>query len=112
MREFLKKLGSLSLGVSALSLVLANAAITHGCARSPSSQATPQAPPAAHGPVPGSGKPMAGVEPTESEDPCEPPEYMHATKAPVWIPPGCRGGDAVPAREAPSSSENAAQQAP
>lgn len=115
MRELLKKLGSVTLGVGALALVLANAAMTHGCARSSTAQVTPR-----------SGPPSAGAEPKTSEgttvagessaDPkCTPPSYMYATKAPIWVPPECNGGTATPTpspQQMPSSPANTQQQAP
>jgi hypothetical protein len=115
MRELLKKLGSLTLGVGALALVLANAAMTHGCARSSTVQVTPR-----------SGPPSAGAEPKTSEGTtlagdgsanpkCTPPSYMYATKAPIWVPPECYGGKPAatpPPQQVPSQGANAEQQAP
>jgi hypothetical protein len=101
MRDFAKKLGSLVLGVGALGLVLANAAMTHGCASSPPTQVPPNAAP-----------PNAAAESPKS-NPCDPPSYMYATKAPIWVPPECHGGKPAPQpgpQQAPAS--NAQVQAP
>ena len=116
MRKLFEKLGSLALGVGALGLVLAHAAMTHGCASSP---ATPAAPPGA---TPGASvatPPEASVaSDNPSGDPdCQVPQYMHATKAPVWmmLPPKCRedlGANAPSQAQEPSLPAAAQQQAP
>jgi len=117
MRKLFEKLGSLALGVGALGLVLAHAAMTHGCASSP---ATPAAPPGA---TPGAS---VATPPTKASvasdsalgDPdCRVPEYMYATKAPVWtmLPPKCRkdmGSNAPQQAREPSLPAEAQQQAP
>lgn len=84
MRELFQKAGSLVLGVAALGLLLVNAAMTHGCASSQPAPATP-------------GSSASAVQRDPNADPdCQVPEYLHATKAPVWtmLPPKCRGGTA------------------
>jgi hypothetical protein len=100
MRELLKKAGSLALAIGALGLVLANAAVHHGCGGSrhaPAVQAAPAPAPVA-----------AGTDPD-----CQMPDYMHATKAPVFLPPKCH-----PSREReqgsaePAAQENEAESAP
>jgi hypothetical protein len=108
MRESLKKLGSLTLGAGALVLVLANAALTHGCARSSTAQVTPQTAP----PSEDSDSPTAKGSANPN---CTPPSYMYATKAPIWVPPECYGGNPVPTQppqQVPSQGANAEQQAP
>jgi hypothetical protein len=117
MRKLFEKLGSLVLGVGALGLVLAHAAMTHGCASSP---ATPAAPPGA---MPGASVAappaktgVASDNPSADPD-CQVPEYMPATKAPVWmmLPPKCRedtGSNTPPQSRGPSLPAAAQQQAP
>jgi hypothetical protein len=105
MRKLFEKAGSLLLGMGALGLLLTNAAMTHGCASSPPQQATP-------------GGNASGIQGDPSADPdCEVPEYLYATKAPVWsmLPPKCRGGTGpnVPAQaQEPTLPAEAQQQAP
>ena len=91
MQEPLRKAGALALGTGALSLVLVNAFLTHGCGgtrpaaavetpgRSGESRtATPPAPAASN---------QAATPPTDPD--CTPPPYMYATKAPIWLPAKC-----------------------
>jgi hypothetical protein len=92
MRDLIKKAGSLVLGVGALSLAIVHAAATHGCASSP--------PPAAE-----------NATPTGAKADCTPPDYMYATKAPILLPPHCRGEPASPPQQAPSEAKET-QQAP
>jgi hypothetical protein len=117
MRELMKKVGSLVLGVGALALVLANAAMTHGCARSTTAQVTPQAGPPSAASEPPSANPTATAAGGGANPNCTPPSYMYATKAPIWtmLPPECRGGTPTPTpapQQAPSPGANAEQQAP
>jgi hypothetical protein len=104
MRDLIKKAGSLVLGVGALSLALVHAAATHGCASSaPPTQAPdshPTAPPAA-----------ANATPVGAHPDCTPPDYMYATKAPILLPPHCRGEPASPPPQAPPGAKET-QQAP
>lgn len=99
MRELVRKAASLALWVGALVLMLVHAALTHGCAGARAEGATPNAGP--YGPLGGpeqaspseSGSVVtpandANAE-AKAEDPCKPPPYMYATKAPIWIPPEC-----------------------
>jgi hypothetical protein len=121
MRDLFKKLGSLALGVGALALVLANAAMTHGCAGSPGTQqATPQAglspseaePPNETEPPSSKANPVAG-KPAANPN-CKVPEYMYATKAPIWVPPECYGGTPAPnpaPAQMPSPRANVEEQA-
>ena len=114
MRDLLKKVGSSVLGLGALALVLVNAAMTHGCARASNTQASPPPSPSPGAVVEAPGLPAANAASASSaNDPCRPPSYMFATKAPVWIPPECTSIDPVPAKApAESSPSNAARQAP
>jgi hypothetical protein len=123
MRDLFKKLGSLALGVGALSLVLVNAAMTHGCASSSATQqATPQAglPPNETEPPPNEAppsplKPNAVAGKPAANPNCEVPSYMYATKAPIWLPPECHGGTPAPTpaqAQKPNPAANAVQQAP
>ncbi len=105
MRELAKKAGSLALAAGALALVLANAAVTHGCsaARPPGAPSSASSPP--------SSVDVAAAKPDPD---CVVPSYMYATKAPIFVPPKCRGEAASePAAQASPGPENAAQhQAP
>lgn len=121
MRQLLKKAGSLTLAVGALSLVLFNAAVNHGCGGArpaePAAQMAPASEPLRTSEPPvavGAGVPSA----SGAADPdCEMPYYMHATKAPVLIRDECRAkaarveGAAEPAvqSDAPAPQQ---QQAP
>lgn len=116
MRELSKKVGSLALGVGALSLLLANAAFTHGCGGSrPDPVVTQVEVPA---PVNAEHRPAAApAEPASAGDDCGEPEYMHATKAPVWMTErncrdGTTGDEKGAAERAPPGSANAERQAP
>ena len=121
MRDLVKKVGSLVLASGALSLLLANAALTHGCSGArhgaPATQVG-EPPPAAAEEQPRAGEPSppaaaAATASTEGEDCDEVPPYMHATKAPVM--PMRRCGKSTPnAKQAaePASPRNNAQQAP
>lgn len=130
MRELAKKVGSLALAVGALSLVLANAALNHGCAGSQPAanaqaepgrddlrppnpdtdgeRAKPTAPTASAAPSPpgvnGTGLGLTG------DDDCD-PSYMYATKAPVIRVGNCRpGGQAAkPGAKSAVSPSNAQQ---
>jgi len=98
MHDWIKKAGSLVLGVGALGLALVHAAATHGCASSNTQAQAPAAEPAPSG--------------ADSER-CKVPSYMYATKAPIWLPPECYGQPANRSeapQQAPDDS-NAAQQA-
>lgn len=113
MRELFTKVASLTLGVGALGFVMVNAALTHGCASSPATQVTLQA-----APTPKSNTTAVADDPTTDPD-CQVPEYMYATKAPVWtmLPPKCRGeapanAPVPPQSQAPSPPVEAQQQAP
>jgi hypothetical protein len=107
MSERLKKAGSLALGIGALSLVLFNAAMTHGCGGSRAGEPTPQVasePPAEAEPLVApkasassspNPKPMvstaAKVEELFGGDgDCEEPPYMPATKAAVMPMRRCK----------------------
>jgi len=114
MRNLFKKLGSLALGVGALTLVLSNAALTHGCARSPTAQA-PQAGTASEASESSGSDNPAVSEKAAANPNCTPPSYMYATKAPIWVPPECYGGTPAatpPPQQLPSQGANAQQQAP
>lgn len=129
MRELAKKVGSLALAVGALTLVLFNAALNHGCA---SSQPAARAEPGRDDlrpPSPGAGSERAkAVAPTASMAPslrdvdgsgpglagdedCD-PSYMYATKAPVIRVGNCRGGGqaANPGAKSAVDPSNAQQQ--
>jgi hypothetical protein len=121
MRELLKKAGSLALGLGALSLVLFHAAVNHGCGGSraePAAQAGPE--PAVLAPSSAPPSPAATANhasasaPSASPDPdCERPSYMHATKAPVFVPEKCRpapGGKLAEPAVPSSNGNNAPQQ--
>lgn len=119
MRELLKKAGSLALGLGALSLVLFHAAVNHGCGGSrpePAAQAGPE--PAGIAPSPPSPAATANhasvSAPSATPDPdCEQPSYMHATKAPVFVPEKCRpapGGKLAEPAVPSSNGNNAPQQ--
>jgi hypothetical protein len=118
MGQLLKKAGSLTLAVGALSLVLFNAAVNHGCGGARPAEPAAQMAPASESP-PASEPPVAVGVPSASAaaDPdCETPSYMHATKAPVWVPDKCRGkaagvkGVAEPAEQSKAPAPQ--QQAP
>ena len=116
MREFSKKLGSLALGVGALSLVLVNAAMTHGCARSSTPAVSPQAGRPSEVATPASTGSAAAENGAANPD-CTPAPYMYATKAPVWmmLPPECRGEPptTTPApQQMPSPGAHSTEQAP
>jgi hypothetical protein len=98
MASRLKKVGSLGLGLCALALVMANAAMTHGCA---GSQATQQA-----------TSPPGATSPPATDPDCVAPSYMYATKAPVyWTPPiKCAAGKPTPMPPPPAQA-NAVEQA-
>jgi hypothetical protein len=100
MQGFVKKVGSLVLGIGALSLLLANAALTHGCGGARREAPVPQVetPPAAAGPAPTEPSPVAQPSPPQTveapaasaEPDCEEaPPYLHATKAPVYLVRPC-----------------------
>jgi hypothetical protein len=133
MHDLVKKVGSLVLGASALSLLLVNAALTHGCSGAtrdaPATQAgapppaTPQQPRGSEQP-PGAA-PVTAAAPTPpasadasasaGEDDCEEDApYMHATKAPVMPMRRCGKKSTPNAKQTtqPSSPSNAQQQAP
>jgi hypothetical protein len=121
MRDLVKKVGSLVLGIGALSLLLANAALTHGCSgarRDAPATQVGEPPPAATEEQPRAAEPSppAGAAPaasSEDEDCDEAPHYMHATKAPVM--PMRRCGKSTPSAKRtaePASPKNNAQQAP
>jgi hypothetical protein len=131
MRELAKKVGSLALAIGALTLVLINAGLNHGCASSQpavNAQAEPgrdDLPP----PDPDAGaaraKPVAPPASTASSlqddngrglglagDDCN-PSYMPATKAPVFVYDKCRPGaqSGKPSTKGAVSPSNAQQQA-
>jgi hypothetical protein len=133
MRDLVKKVGSLVLGASALSLLLVNAALTHGCSGArrdaPAAQAGAPPPmtaeqPSGSEPPPGAAPasaaaptPSAGADATASagEDDCEEDApYMYATKAPVMPMRRCGKKSTPNAKRTtqPSPSNNAQQQAP
>ncbi len=102
MRTILQKIGALVMALGALSALLAQAALTHGCAGS-TQQGEPQAPAA------GSSTPAAG-EPSDAEY----KEYMGATKAPPLdafrrSPKSSAGGEPDETEDARDGAE---QQAP
>ena len=128
MRDLVKKVGSLVLGVGALSLLLLNAALTHGCGAArrdaPATQAgapppaTAEQPPGAE-PAPNSAPPgstAADATAVAGEEDCEEASpYMPATKAPVMPMRRCAKKSTPNAKQttepgAPPS--NAQQQAP
>ena len=128
MRDLVKKVGSLLLGAGALSLLLVNAALTHGCGGArrdaPATQAgtpppsTPEQPPGAQPERAATPPPAAAAAATASagEDDCEEEApYMYATKAPV-IPMRRCGKKSTPnakqTAEPASPRNNAQQQAP
>jgi hypothetical protein len=132
MRDLAKKVGSLVLGVGALSLLLVNAALTHGCSGArrdaPATQvaapppATPEQLPAGEQP-PGAApartaapSPPATADATAgaAEDDCEEEApYMHATKAPVIPMRRCKKSTPnAKQTTSPSPANNAQQQAP
>jgi hypothetical protein len=86
MRQLLRKAGSLTFAVGALSLLLFNAAVSHGCGGArpaePAAQTAPESEPRRASEARVAGVPSA----SGAADPdCETPSYMHATKAPVWM---------------------------
>ena len=87
MSSLAQKAGALLLGGVGLSLLLANAALTHGCAGKQADNAAAKTPAA----------------PLDEE-----PGYMHATKAPVMGPLF----EDSPQTERSPSDESAAEQAP
>jgi hypothetical protein len=133
MRDLVKKVGSLVLGASALSLLLGYAALTHGCSGArrdaPATQAV--APPPATPEQPRGSEPPPGAAPASAatpppsasadstasagEDDCEEDApYMHATKAPVMPMRRCAKKSTPNAKRTtqPSPPSNAQQQAP
>ena len=112
MRELLKKAGSLALGIGALGLVLFHAAVNHGCGGSRAEPAT-QVAPEPVGEAPGAPANHAAVAPNEAPDPdCEEPSYLHATKAPVFVPEKCRPGHGAKVSEPAVPNSAPQQQAP
>ena len=123
MQGFVKKVGSLVLGIGALSLLLANAALTHGCsgARREAPVTQVETPPAAPSPAatersqaPQPSPPKAAEAPASSAEPdCdEAPPYLHATKAPVYLirPCGKSQPNAKQTTEPAAPANNAQQQ--
>jgi hypothetical protein len=110
MRELLKKAWSLTFAAGALSLVMINAAVNHGCGGARPPESVSQAAPPSVTPR---SEPDAGAD-----SGCEEPSYMHATKAPVWTwEDHCRRkGNAVKGATEPPAPSNALlpsqQQAP
>jgi hypothetical protein len=104
MRRILQKIGALVLALGALTALLAQAALTHGCGGSPQ-RSEPQAPAA------GSTAPApAPDEPASYED----KDYMGATKAPPLdafrrSPKSSAGGEPD---ETEDARDGAQQQAP
>jgi len=108
MRELLKKVGSVLLGAGALALLLVNAALTHGCA---GSRAQSQAAYTGATPSPPEATGNQSKAQAKADDPCAPPPYMYATKAPIFAQPGC----GQPAQQAPPQQappQQASPQAP
>lgn len=133
MSELLKKAGSLALGVGALSLVLLNAAMTHGCGGSRLSEPAPQVaaepPPEAASPAPASSlsslssppppPASAAAAPTPepnglfgAEGDCEEAPYMAATKAPVMPMRRCKPASGAKSKPSTGNSLPQQQQAP
>jgi hypothetical protein len=124
MHNLVRKVGSLVLAAGALSLLLVNAALTHGCSGArrdaPVTQAGPPPPAAAEQPSVAQPSPpadppppaAASAPPAVAEDDCvEESPYMYATKAPVM--PVRRCGKSTPnAKQTTPPSGNAQQQAP
>jgi hypothetical protein len=103
-RELAKKLGAVVMAIGALTCVLANAALNHGCGGSRAATQVESA--GAPRPDAAEASPKAAAEvATPADDPdCRVPAYMYATKAPIWVPAKCRGGE--------PSGEQTVQQAP
>jgi hypothetical protein len=102
MRNILQKIGALLLAVGALSALLTQAALTHGCGGAPARQGEAQAP--------SSPSAVSGPAPSEEDN-----EYMGATKAPPLdafrrSPKSSAGGDMEETEDA--RDDNAQQQAP
>jgi hypothetical protein len=116
MRQLLRKAGSLTFAVGALSLLLFNAAVNHGCGSArPAEPAAQMAPASEPLRTPAAaGVPSASV----AADPeCKIPPYMYATKAPVWMleKDFCGKGAGVNGVAEPAEQSNAPaaqQQAP
>jgi hypothetical protein len=105
MRTIVQKIGALVLAVGALSALLTQAALTHGCGGAPARQGEAQAP---SSPSPASG-PAAASEAEDDE------AYMGATKAPPLdafrrSPKSSAGRDVEETEDA--GDDNAQQQAP
>lgn len=120
MRDFARKVGSIGLGVGALSALLVNAALTHGCGGwrldAPATQAGAPPPTTAEQPHDAGPPQPAAPDATASDDDtdCDEAPYMHATKAPVM--PMRRCGKSKPnarqTSEPLSPANNAQRQAP
>jgi hypothetical protein len=107
MRTILKKIGALLLAVGALSALLAQAALTHGCGSAPARQGEAQAPTSA--------PPGREPAPTPAAEDYEDKGYMGATKAPpmeAFRPAPKSPASADVEERVDARDDNAQQQAP